>query len=106
MHHCSDTSDTYVVAYVVYPKIHRASRPSATVVARGGDGVLDSAFAEVFGWGWGLIRTAAWLHNTEDSVRVSTHLTAPTESVLLTGVVIYDKVEVCIIRKKNTVENH
>ena len=47
-------SDTYVVAYVVYPKIHRASRPSATVMTRGGDGDLDSEFAEVFGWGLGL----------------------------------------------------
>ena len=50
----SYTYDTYVVAYVVYPKLHRASRPSATVMTRGGDGVLDSEFAEVFGWGLGL----------------------------------------------------
>ena len=47
------TSDKYVVAYVVYPKIHRASRLSATVVTRGGDGVRDSEFAEVFGLGLG-----------------------------------------------------
>ena len=48
------TYDTYVVAHVVYPKIHKASKPSATVVTRGGDGALDSEFAEVFGWGLGL----------------------------------------------------
>ena len=50
----NNTTDTYVVAYVVYPKIHRASRASAPVITRGGDGDLDSEFAEVFGWGLGL----------------------------------------------------
>ena len=48
------TSDRCVVAYVAYPKIHRASRPSVTVVTRGGDGVLGSDFTEFFGWGLGL----------------------------------------------------
>ena len=56
------TSDRYVVDYAVYPKIHRASRPSATVVARGGDGFLGNEFAEGFWLGLGLNKDSLVFH--------------------------------------------